>query len=297
MKKLLRSTKGALALALTVTLFGTTAFAEEPVATLEVGESETVVETLPVLTYEDALAKAKKNSFDLLEIQKTSEFLQETKGDIWDAVGTFTTPTYDYQKWVNDAVYSYTSAIYSTDSGMTKNKYAQGITNLALEATLKSTFSSLVETEESLALLEQVSDVEKIKYEQGQKKYELGMISKYSLDQLKASYETSKTNIYQVERSLEQMYISLNDMIGEDVDARFIIEYDTPFEPYELNVSIETYINAELKKDYSILLQEQAVEDAKFTMNYLPESTTNAGNKSNKNTYETEQRALKSAKA
>ncbi|MFV0313700.1 MAG: TolC family protein, partial [Anaerotignum sp.] len=40
-----------------------------------------------------------------------------------------------------------------------------------------------------------------------------------------------------------------------------------------------------------------AVEDAKFTMNYLPESTTNAGNKSNKNTYETEQRALKSAKA
>lgn len=295
MKKIIGSTKGAVALALAVTLFGTTAFGAQTPSTTEVVETQGE-QTIPVLTYEDALEKAKKHSIDLIDLQKTSDFLQESKEDLWDAVGSFTLPTYDYQKWVNDAVYGYTSDIYNTDSRMTKNKYATQVTSLMLEATLKSTFSSIVENESNLELLKKTGEIQKTLYEQGQTKYRLGMISKYQLDQLKAKYEQSKVNTYQMEKTMEQMYTSLNNLIGEPVDKKYVVEYDVEFVPYVLQGSIEAYINSQMNKDFSILLKEQAVQDAKFNTNYLAESTTNTANKSNKNSYDTAKRALKAAK-
>lgn len=296
MKKMIGSTKGVVALALAVTLFGTTAYGAETPSATEVAVTEAVAQDIPVLTYEQALEKAKKHSIKLIDLQKNNEFLQESKEDLWDVVGSFSVPTYDYQKWVNDAVYMYSSAVYNTDSGMTKNKYAAQIASLALEATLKNTFSSIVENEANLDLLKQTGELQKTLYEQGQTKYRLGMISQYKLDQLKAEYDASKVNIYQLEKTLEQMYMSLNNIIGESVDKKYKVEYDADFEPYVLQGSLEAYINAQMKKDYSILLQEQAVEDAKFNKNYLSESTPDSSNKSNKNSYESAQRNLKAAK-
>lgn len=293
MKKIIGSTKGAVALALAVTLLSTTVYGAETPSTTEVVETQNE-QTTPVLTYEEALEKAKKHSVNLIDLQKTNEFLQESKEDLWDAVGSFSIPSYDYQKWVNEAVHGYTSAIYNTDSNMTKNKYYTQIENLALEVTLKSSFSSIVENEDNLELLKKTEETKKTLYEQGQTKYRLGMISKYKLDELKADYEKSKVNIYQVEKKIEQMYTSLNNLIGEPVDNKFKVEYNVEFEPYVLQGSLEGYINAQIKKDYSILLKEQAVEDAKFNKNYLSDSSNN--NKSNENSYESAQRSLKAAK-
>ncbi len=296
MKKIMKSTKGAMALALAVTLFGTTAYGAEAAASTTETVATQGEQAVPVLTYEDALAKAKKHSVDLRDLQTTTDYLQESKEDIWDAVGTFSVPTYDYQQWVNDAVYSYTSAIYTTSSGMTKNKYTTQITNLALEATLKSTFSSIVENEANLELLKETSAIQKTLYEQGQTKLDLGMLSQYKLDQLKADYEESKVNVYQLEKTLDQTYANLNNLMGESVDTEYTVEYNVEFEPYVLQGTMESYINAAMNKDYSILLKEQAVADAKFNQNYLAESTTNSENKSNKLTYETAKSALKAAK-
>jgi outer membrane protein TolC len=197
---------------------------------------------------------------------------------------------------VDDAVYAYSSAIYTTNSSLTKNKYTTKITNLMLETTLKSTFSSIVQNEDNLELLKETSEIQKTLYEQGQKKYELGMTSQYKLDQLKADYEESKTNVYQLEMTLEQMYTSLNDLMGESVDKAYTVEYNVEFEPYVLAGTMEAFINASINSDYSILLKEQAVEDAKFTQNYLSESTDNSSNKSNEYSYESAKRALKAAK-
>ncbi|WP_312061235.1 TolC family protein [Anaerotignum sp.] len=295
MKKTIGSARGAVALALVVTLFGTTAYAAEATSATETVATQGEQAT-PVLTVEEALEKAKKHSVDLADLQKQSDFLQETKEDIWDAVGAFSVPTYEYQKWVDDGVYSYTSGIYSTNSGMTVTKYSTQITNLVLETTVKSTFSSIVENEESLELLKEMQAIKKTLYEQGQTKYNLGMLSKYKLDQLKAEYDTSKVNVYQLERNLEQMYINLNNLMGESADKKYVIEYDVEFEPYVLQGSLEAYINASMKNDYSILLKEQAVEDAKFNKNFVSESTLDSTNKKNKLTYESAQRAYKSAK-
>ncbi len=295
MKKILASTKGALALALIVALSGVTAYGADTNSATEAVSTQTE-QTVPVLTYEQALEKAKTHSVDLRDLEKATEYLQEVKGDVWDKVGSFANPTYDYQQWVDDAVYAYSSSIYTTNSSLTKNKYTTKITNLMLEATLKSTFSSIVQNESNLELLKETSEIQKTLYEQGQKKFELGMLSQYKLDQLKADYEESKVNVYQLEKTLEQMYISLNDLMGESVDKAYTVEYNVEFEPYVLAVSMESFINSSINSDYSILLKEQAVEDAKFTQNYLSESTDNTSNKSKKYSYESAQRTLKAAK-
>lgn len=295
MKKILGSTKSAVALALAVALLGTTAYGAETTSATTTAQTQ-AEQAIPVLTYADALAKAKKHSVDLRDLQKTTDFLQESKEDLWDKVGSFSIPTYNYQKWVNDAVYSYTSAVYKTDSGMTKNKYETQITNLMLEATLKSTFSSIVENEANLELLKETSAIQKTLYEQGKTKLSLGMISQYKLDQLKADYAQSDVNVYQLKKTLEQMYMNLNNLMGESSDTTYMVEYNVAFEPYVLQTTMETYINAAMNSDYSILLKEQAVEDAKFNQNYLSESTNNSTNKSNKLAYETAQSSLKAAK-
>ncbi|MDD4844273.1 MAG: TolC family protein [Anaerotignum sp.] len=294
MKKILGSTKGALALALIVALSGVTAYGADTNSGTEAVSTQ-LEQTVPVLTYKEALEKAKSHSVDLRDLAKATDYLQDVKGDVWDRVGSFANPTYDYQQWVDDAVYAYSSSIYTTNSSLTKNKYTTKITNLMLEATLKSTFSSIVQNENNLELLKETSEIKKTLYEQGQKKYELGMISQYKLDQLKADYEESKVDVYQLEKTLEQMYTSLNDLMGESVDKAYTVEYNVEFEPYVLSVSMESFINASINSDYSILLKEQAVEDAKFTKNYLAESD-NSSNKSKKYAYESAQRTLKAAK-
>lgn len=295
MKKTIGSARGAVALALVVTLFGTTAYAAEATPTAQTVSTQGE-QAIPVVTFEEALQKVKSNSKDLVDLQKQSDFLQESKEDIWDAVGTFSTPTYEYQKWVDSGVYSYTSAIYSTNSNMTKNKYQTQSSNLAIEATLKGTFSNIVETEETLELLKETLAISKTIYEQGQTKNNLGMLSKFELDKLKATYDANKTKVYQLEKNLEQNYINLNNLMGESPDKKYTLEYNVEFEPYVLQGTIELYINAAMKNDLGILMAAQAVEDAKFNKNFVSENTMNTTNKENKLTYEVAQRAYKKAK-
>lgn len=295
MKKIIGSARGAVALALVVTLFGTTAYAAEATPTAQTVSTQGE-QAIPVVTFEEALQKVKSNSKDLVDLQKQSDFLQESKEDIWDAVGTFSTPTYEYQKWVDSGVYSYTSAIYSTNSNMTKNRYQTQSSNLAIEATLKGTFSNIVETEETLELLKETLAISKTIYEQGQTKNNLGMLSKFELDKLKATYDANKTKVYQLEKNLEQNYINLNNLMGESPDKKYTLEYNVEFEPYVLQGTIELYINAAMKNDLGILMAAQAVEDAKFNKNFVSENTMNTTNKENKLTYEAAQRAYKKAK-
>lgn len=295
MKKIIGSARGAVALTLVVTLFGTTAYGAEVAPTTQTVAAQGE-QAIPVLTFEEALKKVKNNSKDLVNLQKQSDFLQETKEDIWDAVGTFSTPTYEYQKWVDSGVHQYTSAIYSTNSGMTKNKYQTQSVNLAMESTLKGTFSTIVETEETLKLMKETLAISKTIYEQGQTKNNLGMLSKFELNKLKATYDANKTKVYQLEKNLEQSYINLNNLMGESPDKQYTLDYNVEFEPYVLQGTIELYINAAMKNDMDILVAAQAVEDAKFNKNFVSENTLNTTNKENKLTYEVAQRAYKKAK-
>ena len=303
MKAILYKAKGALALALAMSLCSTQVFAAEALSAEQQGvqvapvveKTEEEVAPLPTLTYEEALAKAKKHSPDLRDIQDTADFLQETKEDLWDS-GYFNIPTYDYQKWVNDGWWAVTSAAFQTDMGMQQNSIGRELTELALEVTVKSYFTTILSDLDNLELVQVNADMQKKLYQQGQKKYSLGLLSKYNLDQLEIAAKQAQDTVDQLEAKLEQEYIKLNNLMGEKTDQRFTFVYDVAYEPYEMTQTMDQYINDKTSNDLNIQLAELKLESAKFSKNYLKESSNGSEQNQNDLTYDQAKRALKTAK-
>lgn len=291
----------AMALALTAILcLPATAFAaEDPMAGIKVFYSPSPEETaqpLPQLTYEEAVAKAKKNSPDLRSLADYGDYLQATKEDLWDETGYFSVPDASYRQWISDYVYSYYSASQSTDSGMKQNSWNTAATNLALESTVKNYFTTILSDESTLELAKESAEVQNTIYEQGKLKNSLGLLSDYQLEQLRIQKEQADNAVSLQEYSLEQTYQKFNNLLGESSDTRFDLVYDVTYTPYELHGTLEQHINNKMNSDYTILLKEQAVTDAEFKNNYLPESSTGSESKQLQLNLDNAERDLKTAK-
>ena len=263
----------------------------------ELTEEEKAALQLPKLTAEEALAKAKKHSPDLREIQDTLDYLDDTLDDIdRSAGGTVTVPNVEYKKWVNDGWQKVVSAVYQAEQGKKQARIGEDLQNLGLEVSVKSYFTSIKSNEDTLSLTKKNAEIQKKLYEQGQEKNRLGLLSKYNLNQLEIAAKQAQDNVALLEASMEQLYIKLNDLMGEKADARFEYVYDVTYTPYKLSLPMEQYLNAALKKDLTIQLKELALDSAKFTKNYVGESNTRLDSNTQEYNYDTAKRNLKTAK-
>lgn len=289
--------KGALALALSMALFSTTLFADtQAYAAQAVQESAQAEDALPELTYEDALKKAQRHSPKLRDIADTADFLQKTKEDLWDRVGYFDSPDYEYQKWVNDAWYKVTSAAFTTTTNMKQNSYAENTTKLALEASVKNYFITLLSQESALELAKTAAEMDQKLYKQGKTKYELGLLSKFDLDKLETAAKKSADSVTLLESAIEQLYARLNNLMGENTDERYTLVYDVEYAPFELQQTMDQYINGKINASDTLKLSELSVETAKFNKNYLPESSTGSEANQNNLSYDQAKRNLKTEK-
>lgn len=287
--------KGALALALSMALFSTTLFADtRAYAAQSAAKAEENI--LPELTYEAALEKAKKHSPDLRDIADTAEFLQKTKEDLWDRVGYFDSPDYDYQRWVNDGWYMVTSSAFSTTTSMKQNSYGEAITKLGLEAGVKNYFITILSQKDNLELLKKNMELQQKLYKQGKTKYQLGLISKFDLDKLETETNNLADSITLVESALEQIYTQFNSLLGESPEKRYQLVYDVSYEPFTLNQTMDQYINGKVNASNTLKILELNVESAKFKKNYLPESSTGSEVNQNNLSYDQAKRNLKTSK-
>lgn len=287
--------KGALALALSMALFSTTLFADtRAYAAQSAAKAEENI--LPELTYEAALEKAKKHSPDLRDIADTAEFLQKTKEDLWDRVGYFDSPDYDYQRWVNDGWYMVTSSAFSTTTSMKQNSYGEAITKLGLEAGVKNYFITILSQEDNLELMKKNMELQQKLYKQGKTKYQLGLISKFDLDKLETETNNLADSITLVESALEQIYTQFNSLLGESPEKRYQLVYDVSYEPFTLNQTMDQYINGKVNASNTLKILELNVESAKFKKNYLPESSTGSEANQNNLSYDQAKRSLKTSK-
>lgn len=287
--------KGALALALSMALFSTTLFADtRAYAAQAVSKAEENI--LPELTYEAALEKAKKHSPDLRDIADTAEFLQKTKEDLWDRVGYFDSPDYDYQRWVNDGWYMVTSSAFSTTTSMKQNSYGEAVTKLGLEAGVKNYFITILSQEDNLELMKKNMELQQKLYKQGKTKYQLGLISKFDLDKLETETNNLADSITLMESALEQIYTQFNSLLGESPEKRYQLVYDVSYEPFTLNQTMDQYINGKVNASNTLKILELNVESAKFKKNYLPESSTGSEANQNNLSYDQAKRSLKTSK-
>ena len=306
MKAFLYKAKGALALALAMSMFCSQVFAAEALSAeqqgvqaapvVELTEEELAAMALPQLTVEEALAKAIKHSASLKDLEDTLDYLKESDEKIYDRIGSVKIPSYEYKRWTSEGMHSLVSAVYQLDSGIKQAKLGEKIQKMALEVTVKSMFSSIKNNQDSLKLVQKNADIQQKLYEQGYAKYRLGMLSKYNLDQLQVAAEQAKGNAALLETTLEQTYIKFNNMIGENPDKRFEFVYDVTFEPYEMTQTIDQYINSALKEDLSIQVQELATDAAKFKKNYRNYDAVTSTDDADALDYDKQKRALKTAK-
>lgn len=304
MKKYFAKGKTVAATAMAALLVSTTAFAaEKPQESIPATEILTIEEAQALeaqkekeLTFEEAVELATKNSSDLRSVAETADYLQDLKEDIWDITGSFSVPTVSYQQWVDDDIYAIYSSIQNISSSMTKNRYSEELTKISLEATVKNYYTSIFSDQSSLELTKKDMAVKKTLWEQGQRKNQLGLLSDYDLNTLRSDYEQAQYNVTKLEMALEQEYLSFYNFIGEDREKDYTLVYDVEYAPYELPQPMTQYINNKMNTDYTIKLQEQAVEDAEFNKNYMSMSSTNATSANNKHSYEEAKRSLKTAK-
>lgn len=304
MKKYFAKGKTVAATAVAALLVSTTALAaEEPKESIPATEILTIEEAQALeaqkekeLTYEEAVELATKNSSDLRSVAETADYLQDLKEDIWDITGSFSVPTISYQQWVDDDIYAIYSSIQNISSSMTKNRYSEELTKISLEATVKNYYTSIFSDQSSLELAKKDMEVKKTLWEQGQRKNQLGLLSDYDLNTLRSDYEQAQYNVTKLEMALEQEYLSFYNFIGEDREKDYTLVYDVEYTPYELPQPMTQYINSKMNTDYTIKLQEQALEDAEFNKNYMSMSSTNATSANNKHSYEEAKRSLKTAK-
>ena len=304
MKKYFAKGKTVAATAMAALLVSTTAFAaEKPQESIPATEILTIEEAQALetqkekeLTFEEAVELATKNSSDLRSVAETADYLQDLKEDIWDITGSFSVPTVSYQQWVDDDIYAIYSSIQNISSSMTKNRYSEELTKISLEATVKNYYTSIFSDQSSLELAKKDMEVKKTLWEQGQRKNQLGLLSDYDLNTLRSDYEQAQYNVTKLEMALEQEYLSFYNFIGEDREKDYTLVYDVEYAPYELPQPMTQYINNKMNTDYTIKLQEQAVEDAEFNKNYMSMSSTNATSANNKHSYEEAKRSLKTAK-
>lgn len=304
MKKYFAKGKTVAATAMAALLVSTTAFAaEKPQESIPATEILTIEEAQALeaqkekeLTFEEAVELATKNSSDLRSVAETADYLQDLKEDIWDITGSFSVPTVSYQQWVDDDIYAIYSSIQNISSSMTKNRYSEELTKISLEATVKNYYTSIFSDQSSLELAKKDMAVKKTLWEQGQRKNQLGLLSDYDLNTLRSDYEQAQYNVTKLEMALEQEYLSFYNFIGEDREKDYTLVYDVEYAPYELPQPMTQYINNKMNTDYTIKLQEQAVEDAEFNKNYMSMSSTNATSANNKHSYEEAKRSLKTAK-
>lgn len=306
MKRFLYKAKGALALTLAMSICSTQVFAAEalsaeaqgvkPAPVKELTEEELAALQLPQLTKEEALAKAKKHSPDLREVEDTLDYLTESIEDIEDRAGTIFTPTYEYKKWINDGWHAVVSGVFTMEQTQKQLRLSRELTNMGLEISVENYFSSIKSNEEKMALAQKNADIQKKLYEQGYTKYRLGLLSKYKLDELQIAAQKANDNVTLLQASLEQLYVKLNSLMGEKADARFEYVYDTTFQPYEMTQTLEQYINRALKDDLTIELLELSLESAKFSKNYVAESNTKADSNKQELDYDAAKRDLKTAK-
>lgn len=304
MKKYFAKGKTVAATAMAALLVSTTAFAaEKPQESIPATEILTIEEAQALeaqkekeLTFQEAVELATKNSSDLRSVAETADYLQDLKEDIWDITGSFSVPTVSYQQWVDDDIYAIYSSIQNISSSMTKNRYSEELTKISLEATVKNYYTSIFSDQSSLELAKKDMAVKKTLWEQGQRKNQLGLLSDYDLNTLRSDYEQAQYNVTKLEMALEQEYLSFYNFIGEDREKDYTLVYDVEYTPYELPQPMTQYINSKMNTDYTIKLQEQAVEDAEFNKNYMSMSSTNATSANNKHSYEEAKRSLKTAK-
>lgn len=174
-------------------------------------------------------------------------------------------------------------------------KANEEITKKSLELSVIEYFSSIKNAQKSIELFEEQLSISEKELEIAQVKLNLGLISQSEFDDKKNSYTKTKNEKINLESTLDNSYISLNKLLGYDLNSKYELELDIEYEQME-EIDLDAPINKALSSTQSIKEKQNAVTVAKYELDVYSSLYSNDKKESKENSYAQTQRALTDAK-
>lgn len=233
-------------------------------------------EDLETLTFDEAVEKALRNSsslnnlkasMDLAETQLEIQYLEAYSSDGFSGLISFLNSQSSYQN-------SELSIVAQEES---------------VKHSMKESYINIIELQRSIALSELALKNDEYNLALSKIKLSNGKISQSEYDNLNLAYNTAKEQLETQKDTLELEYVSLNILMGTDINKRYNFVMDAVYEPFELDISVESYINGKVASSNSVRQAEKSYETSKQTSKLTPLNSSEIGG------YQSAQNSLNSA--
>lgn len=178
------------------------------------------------------------------------------------------------------------------DLSAESQKYQKKLAEDTIAASIKGSFNNILSSENKLVYNKIAAQNSKKLLDITEKKYELGLESKYNYDKQKVAYEQELKDIENLELKLKTDYIKLNNTINPSGKKDYIISYNvTEYIPLE-DMDINVYASQNAYNSPAIRIKKLDIEGSQFALDHTTQndydSKLNALNKSKRALSDTE---------
>ncbi len=287
----MKKTYTALLLALVTVFSPISAYAAQTETTAETTVSQTDLtesystlissvydDELETLTYEEAEEKTLRNNSTLKNLSASMK-LAESNLDL-----SYTETSADSGTDFSNLISFLNSKASYENSELSKVAQEESIKH-----SLKESYINMIKSQREIALGELQLETDKMNLDISKAKLKAGKISQSEYDNLELSYNTEKEQLETKKENLELNYVSLNILMGMDVSKRYNFVMPAVYEPFELDIPVESYINAKTAESNSVIQAKKSYENTKQTSKLTPIASSTV------NSYQSAQNSLNSA--
>lgn len=234
-------------------------------------------EELETLTFDDAVEKALRNNSSLNNL-KASMDLAETQLEIQYL-----------EAYSSEDGFSGLISFLNSQSSYQNSELSIVAQEESVKHSMKQSYINIIELQRNIALSELALKNDELNLALSKIKLSNGKISQSEYDNLNLAYNTAKEQLETQKDTLEMEYVSLNILMGTDINKRYNFVMDAVYEPFELDIPVESYINGKVALSNSVRQAEKSYETTKQTSKLTPLNSTEIGG------YQSAQNSLNSA--
>ncbi len=234
-------------------------------------------EELETLTFDDAVEKALRNNSSLNNL-KASMDLAETQLEIQYL-----------EAYSSEDGFSGLISFLNSQSSYQNSELSIVAQEESVKHSMKQSYINIIELQRNIALSELALKNDELNLALSKIKLSNGKISQSEYDNLNLAYNTAKEQLETQKDTLEMEYVSLNILMGTDINKRYNFVMDAVYEPFELDIPVESYINGKVALSNSVRQAEKSYETTKQTSKLTPLNSSEIGG------YQSAQNSLNSA--
>lgn len=224
---------------------------------------QTEGETKRVVTYDEAVKLAIKNTSSIATINEAMDYMENSKEAIYTNLNGYF-PYSGTSQTVETAIGTLLSSIGTIDGNSKAYRYQKQMLEETAELMVKNYFDTIKTSENALALAKDSLRLKQDEYSQLVLKNKLGMISNNDLTNASNDLTKMKESVKMAELAIDSVYSSLGNTIGLKAGTDFDIDYTLEYKPFEMEIGLDSYITQKSSTDPSVQVAKANLETAEF---------------------------------